>query len=282
MGDDKGPSARFTKLQARLDSLTRKWWVYLLLAGIFFLPAYASNGYDPRRTVDLIGEVLSQPLINALPVLMPIAKVVPLVLLVGLLAYGNKARRAFNVYAALLYLVLAVFQTTAVTPTFGFVILLGNMVMVLIVALSWVWEVIAERNDFEPRRRSLARWWFAPLALLALMEPVDTASMSPDLSPLRLITNEAGLTFCLMTPLVLGMMTVFYPGVNLTVLRLTSFAGILLGVANLIVWFGVESWGWLMGVLHIPLVAISVYGFVLGQARADRGIRRAVAAEIGA
>jgi hypothetical protein len=81
------------------------------------------------------------------------------------------------------------------------------------------------------------------------------------------MANEAGLTFCMMTPVVLAVLTLFHPTVNLAVLRVTSFAGMLLGAVNLIVWFGVESWGWWMGVLHIPLVAISVYAFMLAHVR---------------
>ena len=40
----------------------------------------------------------------------------------------------------------------------------------------------------------------------------------------------------------------------------------------MIVWFAVQPWGWWMGVLHIPLVVISIYAFVLAHAsRLARG-----------
>ena len=105
-------------IQCKLDAVTKKWWLYLLLLLLFFIPTYASNPYDPRQSVDLIGAVLSAPLINAFPIVMPLAKLIPVVLIVGLLAYGNKARRAFNAYVALLYLALAFLQTAAVTDTY--------------------------------------------------------------------------------------------------------------------------------------------------------------------
>jgi len=264
------------RTQGILDAMTRKWWIYPLLLLLFFIPTYASRSYDPRESVDLIGQVLSAPLIYAFPVLMPLAKIVIVVLIAGVLVYGNKMRRPFNIYVAVLYLALALFQTAAVTDTYGLVVISGNMALVLAVALVWVWEVVAERNDFETRERPLWRLWVAPLAVVALLAPVDASTMSPDFSPVRLLTNEAGLTFCMMTPVVLAVLTLHYPTVNSTVLRISSFAGMLLGAVNMIVWFVVESWGWWMGVLHIPLVVISVYAFVLAHVKAEGGSRGAI------
>jgi len=257
------------RIQGKLDTVTKKWWLYLLLLLLFFIPTYASKSYDPRQSVDLIGQVLSAPLIYAFPILMPIAKIVTVILIVGVFVYGNKMRRAFNVYVGVLYLALAFLQTAAVTDTYGLVVISGNLALVLIVALMWVWEVVVERNDFGNRKHPLWRWWVAPLAVVSLLAPVDASTMSPDFSPVRMVTNEAGLTFCMMTPVVLAVLTLFHPTVNLAVLRVSSFAGLLLGAVNMIVWFAVESWGWWMGVLHIPLVVISVYAFVLGQVRAE-------------
>ncbi|MBN1922130.1 MAG: hypothetical protein JW892_12850 [Anaerolineae bacterium] len=255
-------------IQRRLEALTRKWWLYLLLLLLFFIPTYAARSYDPRQSMGLIGEVLSAPLIYAFPVLMPVAKIATAGLIVGVLVYGNGVRRAFNVYVAVLYGALALFQTTAMTETYGLVVISGNLVLILVVALVSVWEVVAERNDFGARDRPLWRWWVAPLGIVALLAPVDASTMSPDFSPVRLLTNEAGLTFCMMTPVVLAVLTLFYPTVNPAVLRVSSFAGMLLGVVNMIVWFAVETWGWWMGVLHIPLLVISIYAFVLGHTRA--------------
>jgi len=258
---------RIESIQVKLDAVTRKWWLYVLLLLLFFIPTYATKGYDPRRSVDLIGQVLADPLISAFPALMPIAKLIPAVLVVGLFVYGNRMRRGFDVYVAALFLALALLQTAAVTPTYGLVVLSGNLALILVVGLMWLWEVVAKRNDFAARRRPLWRWWVAPLAILAFLAPIDSGPMTPDFTPVRLLTNGAGLTFCMMTPLVLAVLTLFHPTVNPAVFRVTSFAGILFGVVNMIVWFAIEPWGWWMGVLHVPLVAISAYAFVLAHAR---------------
>ncbi|MEJ2710629.1 MAG: hypothetical protein P8074_23655 [Anaerolineales bacterium] len=251
--------------QGKLDALTRKWWFYLLLLLLFFLPSQTSVEFDPRQSMDLISQVLANPLIYTFPALMPVAKLIMAGLIAGVLLFGNKLRRTFAVYVALLYIAMAIFQTTAFTETYGLAVITGNLVLVLLVGLVWTWEAIVERNDFAPRKRRWLAWWVAPLAALALLAPVDASTMSPDFSLIGMLSNEAGLTFCMMTPVVLAIMVLFYPTVNLVVLRVTSFVGILLGAVNMIVWFVLEPWGWWMGVMHIPLLVISVYGFILGQ-----------------
>jgi len=253
------------RAQEKLDAVTRKWWLYLLLLLPFFIPPYASRSYDPRETMGLTQQALSHPLIYTIPTLMPIAKAIPVVLIAGVMAWGNRVRRAFNGYVALLYVALACFQNTARTDTYGLVIILSNLALFLVVALLWGWEVIAERNDFEPRQQPLWKWWVAPLALLAFLAPIDTNTMSPDFSPMRLLTNESGLTYCMMTPVILAVLTLYHPTVNLAVLRISSFVGMIIGVMNMLMWFVVIPSGWWMGVLHIPLLTISVYAFVLAR-----------------
>jgi hypothetical protein len=267
--------------QGKLDALTRKWWFYLLLLLLFFLPSQTSVEFDPRQSMDLVGQVLANPLIYTYPVLMPIAKLIMAGLIAGVLLFGNKLRRAFAVYVALLYIAMAIFQTSAITDTYGLAVITGNLVLVLLVGLVWAWEASVERNDFATRRRPWWAWWVAPVAALALLAPVDASTMGPDFSLIGMLSNEAGLTFCMMTPVVLAVLALFYPTVNLVVLRVTSFVGLLLGAVNMIVWFVVEPWGWWMGVMHIPLVVISVYGFVLGQRRSGQSLQEINAAATG-
>ena len=250
--------------QGRMDRLTQKWWLYIILLLLFFIPSQASRDFDPRNSMDLVGQVLSDPLIYAFPVLMPVAKAIPVLLIAGLLLFGNRVRRAFNIYIALLYIALAIFQTTANTDDYGFVVLTGNLVLLLVVGILWVWESIVQKNDFTPRKIQLWRWWVVPVAAVAFLAPVNASTMTPDFHAVRMLTNEAGLTACMMTPVVLAVLTLYHPTVNNAVLRVSSFLGMLLGAINMIVWFGLERWGWWMGVMHIPLLLISIYGFVLG------------------
>ena len=46
--------------------------------------------------------------------------------------------------------------------------------------------------------------------------------LTPDVNPIRPLTNQAGLTFCLFTPALLAVLTLFHPTVNLPVLRILA------------------------------------------------------------
>jgi hypothetical protein len=258
-------------LAEKLNAITRKWWFYLLLLLPMFARTCASKGYDARQSIEVIMEALANPLIYNFPVLFPIAKAIPVILIVGVILLGNKMRRAFNVYVAFLFLAIAIFQNSAQTAKFGFVVSTGNLIMVLLIALIWIWEVFTEQNDFTPRKRSLWRWWVIPMAALALLAPVSSSASSsvplPDFSLARLLASESGLTNCMMTPVILAVLTLYHPTVNLPLLRVMSFVGIYFGIVNMIVWFIVIPPGWWMGVLHIPLLSISFFAFILGIGR---------------
>ena len=129
-----------------------------MLLLLLFIRPYASEGYDPRESIEVILQVFSNPLMYTFPALMPIAKAIPAVLIAGVMVLGNRMRRVFNGYVALLYVALACFQNTALTNTYGLVVISGNLALVLVVALLWIWELVAERNDFQPRKQPLWKW----------------------------------------------------------------------------------------------------------------------------
>jgi hypothetical protein len=251
----------------RLHSITRKWWFYVLLLLPVLAGTYASKGYDMRQSMDVIREALANPLIYRFPILFPIAKAIPLILIIGVLIFGNRVRLAFNVYASLLFLAIAIFQNTAQTRTYGFVISTGNLIMLLIVTLLWVWELFVVKNDFSPRRRSVWRWWPVPLAVLALWAPINSNTLAPDFSLGRMLTSESGLTSCMMLAVILSVLSLYYPTVNLVLMRIMSFVGVFFGILNIVTWFVITPSGWWMGIMHVPLFVISIYTFVLSHSK---------------
>ena len=192
-------------------------------------------------------------------------------LLIGsLFVYGNRMRRAFNVYVTVLFVALALLQTAAVTTTHGLVVLTGNLALILVVALTWGWEVVAEKNDFSTREYPLRQVVGCASRGLLAPGPRERRSDDPRFRPgapaqqrgrTNLLHDDAGG--------VGGVDAVSSDG-DPSVLRVTSFAGMLFGVVNMIVWFGMQPWGWWMGVMDIPLVVISAYAFVLSQARSEK------------
>ena len=249
-------------IQRHVERLTQKWWFYLAVLVLFFLPSYSSLPYDPRRSSDLITAVMSQPLLYSFPPVFPLFKILPALLVLALVIWGDKITRLFDVYAASTILLFALFQNMAVTHEFGFAVIAGNVVVYLFVAIAWFWEAFLKANVLTFRPQPLWRYWVIPMAFLAFWFPVNLETLGPDFSPVQLLTNSAGLALCMMLPVYLAILSLCYPTINRPVLRITGFAGVITAGFNILQWFIFTSYTWL-GIVHLPLLTISIYSLIL-------------------
>jgi hypothetical protein len=246
-----------------LDRLTSRWWFYLILLLLMFVPpTYASRPYDPRLSGQVISAVMQNALIASLPAIYPAFKVFPIVLVVAILMWRDRATRWFDGYVAATLLLFALFQNAAVTQRYGLVILTGNVVVYAILALLWAWETILKANDFSTPVRVWWKYWVAPIAFLGFWFPLNVVNLQPDFSPLLILTSEAGLASCMMIPVYLAVVLVFEPDMNRPVVRATGFVGLVTALLNFLQWFVLEPHPWL-GVLHLPLFLICAYALVV-------------------
>ncbi len=252
------------RTQKKLETMTKKWWFFLLFLFIQFIPPFVSKGYDVSKTGEIIGNILNNAVISSLDFLYPIFKIIPILLIISIFLFKDRTTNLFNVYVAISYVLFAFLQSVAFTEQHGLAIITSNLIMFLIVATFWFWEAIAKENDFTTQNQQIWKYWVVPLAFLALWMPVNSDTLMPDFDPIYLLTNIAGLTFCMMTPVYLAILTLYYPKVNITTLRVTSLAGTIIGLYNMLLNFLINpSVLWWNGVLHIPLLIISVYGSIL-------------------
>ena len=256
----------FEKIQEKLELVTRKWWflLFFILFGTI-VPPFVTKGFDPSKIGEIIPYLLSHALIKLCPLPLYIFfKIVPIVLIFILILYGNKISRVFSLYVGVTYLLFAVLQGIAITDKYGFGIVTGNFILMLIVAFFWFWEVFANKNNLTSQKLPIIRYWVVPLAFLAFWYPLNLESMKPDFNLAYLFTNPAGLAFCNMTPVYLGILTLYYPKVNIATFRVTSLLGILIGFWNMVVNFLIKpDILWWNGILHFPLVFISMYALIL-------------------
>lgn len=252
------------KIQKSLESKTRRWWFFLLFIVLQFVPPYASRGIAWSEIEAFAMEILNKSFISSCAVLYPIFKIIPILLVISILFLKNRIVRLFAVYAGVNYVLFAFLLCIAVTEKYGLGILIGNFSMFLIIAGFWFWEAIARRNDFTRRKIPAWRYWVIPLAFLAFWYPANPQTFLPDFDPLHFFTNEAGLYFCMMTPVFLAILTLYYPRVNIAAMRVTSLVGVIVGFWNMYVsFFSNPGLLWWNGVLHIPLFTISIYGLIL-------------------
>jgi hypothetical protein len=253
------------KIQRTLELLTRKWW-FLLLFILFgtITPPIVTKGFDFSKMGEIISYILQNSMINFCSPLYPFFKIIPIILIFALILLRNQIGRTFSLYGGITYLLFAFLQSIAITDKYGVGIVTSNFILMIIVAVSWFWEVSINKNNFTPQKLPIIRYWVIPLAFLAFWYPINLESMEPDFNLVYLFTNSAGLAFCTMTPVYLGILTLYYPRVNIVTLRITSLLGINIGFWNMLKNFLIQpDILWWNGVLHLPLVFISTYTLIL-------------------
>jgi len=244
----------------RLERVTRRWWFYLLLfVTLFFVPSYSSlEGFIMNeRASEIVAEVISRSLRPYKP-FMPALHIIIILLVVAVLVYGNRVGRLFTVFIGVNYLLIAFLQNTAMTEKYGLGIITVNVIWFSIIGLLWLCDAKIRRTDYTFRRQPLWRYWVVPLAVLAFWSPDNPW----DFNPIYLLTSDAPLAFCLMTPIYLSIFYLLHPRVNIPALRVTSFIGTLLGIFNIGICFMMwGSEGLYHGFIHIPLLALSLCCF---------------------
>ncbi len=73
------------------------------------------------------------------------------------------------------------------------------------------------------------------------------------------LINEAMVTGCMIISVTLVVAVLFFHRINLFAIKVTAFIGAIFGITNMIVWFILNPAMWIMGVLHLPLLIVSVY-----------------------
>lgn len=243
-----------------MERLTRNRWFYLLLVALpALIPPFASKGLGPLRQLgDFIWDVVQALLIKksaALP-LMPFLHATLVFLIYMLIRKGNKIRVLMATVIGVHYVVMAYFQTMAVSERYGFVVLTEGLIWFLVVALVWIWEASVGKTDFTFRKRPLKEYWVVLLAIFAFWDPDQAWNF--DLG--FLITSTSPIAICMMTTIYLALLNLLYPRVNLPAFRITSFVGIIFSGFTLLgslFMGGREGTYWIF--LHTPMLIISVY-----------------------
>jgi hypothetical protein len=244
----------------RLALITRKWWFFaiLLLAQFVLLP-YASRNFS----MDQIGNIISTTLGNALQPHIGrynlYFQILSLLMLILLIVFRNRMKRVFTVYVAVSMLAFAFIQNIAVTETYGLSIVTVNVVMMLLVACVWIAEVFQGKNDY-----SFAgfRWkysWMIPLAIFAYLCPVS-AMGGFAFSPLHFFEMNSATAFCLTVPLFLTILTLNIPRINIAAYRITAIVGTVIALYNMLNFLNPYRVN--VGILHIPLLVISLYCWI--------------------
>ena len=254
---------RIHNIQHVLEAKTRRWWFFVGIILLQLIPPYASKGFSVPEWGNIIGYTLSKAWVHSLESAFPIFHAIPYVLILCVVLLKNRIARIFSICVGLSYVFFAIVQDIAVTPKYGLSIVTVNVLMFLLVAAAWFWEGIALKNEFSSGKQSVWKYLLIAPAFLALWYPAKNGH-TPDFSLIHMLTGPSGVAFCLMTPVYLTVLVFCYPQVNMVTLRVTGVVGTILGLYNVvptvIVWSDTAWWN---GILHLPLLLISLLAVVL-------------------
>ncbi len=243
----------------------------LYLALLFCIPPYQSGGYALWEAGSVNGFILLHTIKGLAQPVYPVFKVIPVVLVLALLAFKNKAARPFSLYAALSYILFGLLQGISITTERGIGICVSHVLLSFTIAVCWIGEARAPQNDFSLHTPLFWKLGAILLALLAFWGPANAAGL-PDFHPAYLLNSGSGLVFCMMTPVYLAVLVVCFPKVNRNLLAVTSLVGFAYGLGNLAMAFVLHLTTWWVGLLHLPLLGLSVLGLGLLATKITRNI----------
>jgi hypothetical protein len=237
--------------------------IFLAAAAVLTIPPYTSQGFELLRVPEITAFLLTHSIKSRLAPVFPIFNATALLLLIGVLARGIVFRRAFALFLFSAYLLGGVLQNVSVSERYGFAFSSSTLIVAFLMAGIWLREFFVQKNAFRKLTNPKRLGVLIPLALLALWQPVHPADRLPDFQLQYFLTSGTSLTFCMLTTLSLSVLIAYFPDIDRPVLFVSSVFGLLIGLGNL--WLEFVHLPELMwvGVLHIPLVGLSIVGLVI-------------------
>ena len=239
----------------------KKKWIYIVIVLASFVPAFTELPIDPQESYKAIAEVMAKPIIYQFSYLFPIAKIMLILLFICPILWKNKCSKLYSIMAIILLFPVVILQNISKETTYGFTVLIGNIIAQMIIILLFLWEIKVNKNNFSTYQFKTINIITLVLAFIAFWMPSKDGFMH--LNVKDIFFNEAGLTFCMIIPIIIASLLLYYKTINLTLLKIISFIGIYYGLLNLITWFVLNPIFWWMGILHLPLLINSLIGFII-------------------
>lgn len=243
-------------------TLTSKWWFYLLLFLIpLLVPSYTSKPLAYGQVGELMGIVVREAL-QPYDWLAPVFHLATVAFVILLWKFTMKVSKYFYAYLTVNFVFMALAQNITVTEKFGFVIIFNNLLHIFLIGILWVPAIFRRGSELRLVEVEKWRFWAVPLAILAFWAPMNELGQ-PDFNPMLLLTSAYGLAFCFTAPVMIFVLTLYYPNIYKPAYRFLCVVGAYLGLLNLSGPLTIPGYPFWVAILHIPLFTISIYGLAL-------------------
>lgn len=246
-----------------IKAVAHQWWFLPLILLPQSIPPYTSNGYKLLEWGTVNAYILTHPIKGYFTDLIFFFQIITLVLLIAVFFAGKRVTRLFSAYVALSYTFIAFLQSFSISDKYGFAVCTANVITFLILASLWLWESIFPKNEFELLKIPAWKYWTILLALFAFWFPVNPLTLTPDFNSVYMLTSGTSLSFCMVTPLYLAILVIYFPHVNKSLFIAIGLIGVIMSLGNFVLEFVIIPSYWWIGVLHIPLFILSSCSLVL-------------------
>lgn len=243
-----------------LNYISKKWWFFfILLVAQFLLMPFTAKNFQMNDINNIISTTLQHAFQMRLSNYNVFFQAFSLLMLILLIAFRNKVKSVFNIYVTISYFAFSFLQNMAITEKYGLSIITVNVAMFLFVSYVWTLEFFQGKNDYSFNNFKWKYSWMILLSLFAYLCPISYSGF--DFNPLNFFFKNSSTAFCLTTPLFLTIMTLNIPNINVVTYRITAIIGFIIGIYNMFSFLNPHTT--FLGILHIPLLTISLYCFIL-------------------
>lgn len=241
--------------------------IFLAACALLTVPPFASRGFELFRAPEITAYILIHSIRREFAPFFPFANALALLLLAGVLFRGALFYRPFSLFLSVAYLLAGILQNVSVSDRYGFSVSISTLLVALLTAGLWLREFLTAGRAVQPRTDPKRLLALLPFSLLALWQPVHPETRLPDLQLHYFLSSGSSLTFCMLTIVSLSVMVSRFPEVDGLLLFVSAAFGLLIGIGNLWLEFLYRPDLFWVGVLHIPLVGLSIAGLCLSRGR---------------
>lgn len=236
-----------------------RWWFIAIVFACFILPPYSIQSVPSSEIPNLIGHVLANPVAYASDLMVILAKIcLGFVVLISL-ARSSIAPKLLLGYYGLILLIVGITQNISFASPYPPTWIIGNTILQYFLALMCFVALKSPGVTVSvPVITKIALGFLATVAYLMPYRVINDVVIAD--FGLSLLTSPSGLTYCMITPVIISALLITNRRLYAPTFYAICAVGLLFGLVNVVMWFGLHPESWWMGVLHLPLLITSLYG----------------------
>ncbi len=248
----------------KLEKTTRKWWFFIIVLVLqFILVPFSTKNFSFNKIGDIIAFSFTHSIELSMGAYYVYFQVVSIIILLLLFIFKNKVAGLFTFYVFLSYLTFSFIPNISISEQYGVIVVPVNIVMILFIAWVWFKELLESKNNYSFSNLKWSNSWLILLSLFAYWLPIDFGPTYAkfDFKLSYFLFSGSSLAFCMMTPVLLTVLSLNIPKINIVTYRITALVGLIIGFYNMFKFQDPNRVD--EAIMHLPLVIVSIYSLFM-------------------